>query len=150
MIKFKEDKRMMIKLENVFKGFEITVTVSTKNIDYSHLVEDVCSQIDAIEYIGERVNKARILFTLVRYQDQLFYLTCQSGCGSWHVLQFTVFSEQLEDTEPFENYYYYVDYCNPEIDDETVFFWFFKENELTEAKKLQEKLGKDLAILDTI
>lgn len=140
----------MIKIENVFRGFEIIVTIDAKDIDYSRFVEDVCSQIDDIEYIGERVNKERHDFTLVRYQGQLFYLVCQLGCSSSHILQFMEFSDPLEDTEPLENYRYFIDYCNPKVDNETVFFWYFKENELEEAKELQKRLGENLAFLSTL
>lgn len=140
----------MIKIENVFRGFKIIVTINAKDVDYFHFVEDVCSQIDDIEYIGERVNKERHDFTLVRYQERLFYLSCLSGRGSSHVLQFMEFSEQLEDTEPLENYRYSIDYCNPKVDDETVFLWYFKENELEEAKELQKKLGENLAFLNIL
>lgn len=140
----------MIKIETVFRGFEINVTVNAKDIDYSRFVKDVCSQMDDMEYIGRRVNKKRHDFTLVRYQEQLFYQTCLAGCGSSISLQFMEFSEQLEDTEPLENYYYFIDYCNPKVDNGTVFFWYFKENELEEAKKLQKELGETLAFLNTL
>ena len=141
----------MIKIEKLFGGgFNLTTTLNSKHVNFSHLVADLCSQVDGIEVLGKQVDENRECFLLVQYEGKTFYSNGWSGYGSDYILEFREFSGQLENMEPLHNYCYVIDYCNPEINNEECFYYYFKKDELKEAKKLQEKLDPGLAFLREI
>lgn len=140
----------MIKIEKLFGGFYLTTTLNSKKVDFSHLVEDICSQVDGIEVLGKQVDENRECFLLVQYEGKLFYSNGWCGSGSNYTLKFREFSGQLENMEPLQNYCYVIDYCNPAINNEECFYYYFKKDELEAAKKLQEVLDPGLAFLREI
>ncbi len=141
----------MIKIEKVFGGsFYLTATLTSKKVNLSHLVEDICSQVDGIEVLGKQVDKDRECFLLVEYEGKIFYSNGWCSSGFDYTLDFQPFSGKLEDMEPIHNYFYVVDYCNPAVDDEMSYYYYFKKDELEAAKKLQEALDPNLAFLRQI
>lgn len=141
----------MIKIEKLFGGgFYLTATLNSKKVDFSHLVTDICSQVDGIEVLGKQVDENRECFLLIQYENKIFYSNGWCSSGTDYTLEFREFSGHLENMEPLRDYSYVIDYCNPAINNEECFYYYFKKDELKEAKELQEKLNPNFAFLQEI
>lgn len=138
----------MVKIENTNGGFTLT-GIMKGDTETCEMIQYFCSQAK-IEYIGRRITKDRDCVILVRYHNKLYYNLSWCSYDSEYTLLFHEFSRRIDETEPFENYQYYISYCNPRIDDETVLYFYYKADELEKAKKMQKKLGENLAFITEI
>lgn len=138
----------MVKIKKIYEELRLSAVMPSAKHD--NLVETICSQASNVEYIGYGVDKERQSFYFIRYNNEIYCSNTWVAYGSEYILRFSKFKGKIEDIEPLENYKYYIDYCNPAVDDEACYIWYYKADELEEAQKRQNELGKDLAFLKEI
>ena len=137
---------MVQKFNNADGGFTLIGSVEIEN-SFSKILQILCSQVYMLEYIGNRVTEDRQKFTLVQYNHKLYYVRSWCSCHLEYTIEFFSFSKKLENTEPFEDYYYCVDFCDPQINNEFSLFYYFKQDEFEQAQELQKKLGETFTFL---
>ena len=140
---------MEVELKEVYRGLNLT-GILEKGISLQNVSQCLCSKANDIEYIGKRITKERSCIVLIKYNNKLYLEKTWSGSDNRYTVEFREFSGQFEDTEPIEDYRYYIDYCDLEINDKEVFYYSFKANELEKAKKMQKMLGEKLAFIKEI
>ena len=119
------------------------------------MIKSLCIESGKVEFIGTRVDEKRQCYTFVKYNNKIFFLDTFCIFSSKKKVtecsaEFFDYNQEIDSTEPIEKYRYYVEYCNPKIDDEMVICWYYKEDEFEEAEKKQKELGADLAYLKKI
>ena len=129
----------MVKVKKTSKGFNLTGEVGNE-VKVSKIVQFLCSKTSEVEYIGRMVNKEREMATYVEYDGKIYYDESWSGHFREHTIEFRNFLGQMDDLQPFEEYEYYIDHSSQAHNGEC-FFYYFKKNEIEEAKKMLEELG---------
>ena len=107
-----------------------------------------------MEFIGKKISREeRTLKVVVKYHETYFFLRTYLACGQCYTFVFDSMPllDNINNYEDFSEYKYYVDYCNPEVDDEGNCCWYYKENELDEANlKIELYGGEEFAVLHEI
>lgn len=141
----------MDKVKNATMFLQHSLTISCEGFikNFDEALSSACKCLN-IEYIGDRIEESRNKVTLVKCENQLYFLYSASACQSEVHFWFMEYSECLEKTQPISDYLYVVEYCNPSVDSRFSMQWYFKASELKEAKELQEKLSPSLAFFKPI
>lgn len=149
--------KIAAKIENanlIVRDTTLTITCSGFANTFQNVLHGACETLDDVEYIGDRIEPDRCLVTLIRHKGKLYSLCDESQCGTEIFKEYSMFfmkyEGSLESTNPISDYRYVLDYCNPTVHNEMRVQWYYKSNEYSIAKRMQERLGKDVALLKEI
>lgn len=121
----------------------INITTDITECDFNKILKKICLETGGIwAYVGERINKQRSKMCFTEHEGEFYYVSGYSGTLGKFSVQLKKFEENFEETEPISNYKYCLEHHEPNADSDICFY--YKEDELEQAKKAQEFLGKDI------